>query len=183
MLFMLISIFEISRGMWMYHTLAYALKQATRYAAVHGQNCAPAVNGNSCLVQVKDIALVLLTQGGGLIPESTVNGVTTKNLNLRLCAPGSGDVETCNAPPAAAPATYPSHTCFGNDCLTDTTPWPPAGSNRVGLDDVAIAGNYPFGSVLAFLWPGVRSPAMNPNLPTLRLPASARERVEFGGSK
>src|SRR5215471_18790761 len=37
-IFVLISTFEMSRGMWLYHTLAYAAREGTRYAIVHGVN-------------------------------------------------------------------------------------------------------------------------------------------------
>src|SRR5690242_13216787 len=36
MIFVLIGTFEISRGMWMYHTLAHAVRDGVRYASVHG---------------------------------------------------------------------------------------------------------------------------------------------------
>lgn len=39
MIFLLISLFEISRGMWIYGTLSYAARQSTRYVTLHGQNC------------------------------------------------------------------------------------------------------------------------------------------------
>ena len=38
-IFILISIFEISRGIWMYETLAYAAKAGVRFASVHGADC------------------------------------------------------------------------------------------------------------------------------------------------
>ncbi len=44
-IFTLISVVEISRGMWMYHTLAYAAKNGVRLAVVHGRNC---INVKSC---------------------------------------------------------------------------------------------------------------------------------------
>ena len=78
LLFVLISIFEISRAMWMYHTLAYAIKQGTRYAAVRGQNCVPAVNGNSCTVTIGNLVTFIQTAGGGLLPDQ---------LHLTFCAP------------------------------------------------------------------------------------------------
>ncbi len=52
-IFILISVFEVSRGMWMYHTLAYAVKNGTRYASVHGINCVgTSFNANSCAVSM-----------------------------------------------------------------------------------------------------------------------------------
>src|SRR6185295_9073071 len=39
LIFVLISIAEMSRGMWVYHTLAHVAKEGNRYAIVHGRNC------------------------------------------------------------------------------------------------------------------------------------------------
>src|SRR5271166_3255262 len=69
-IFVLISVFEMARGMWIYHTLAYAIKEGTRYAAVHGQNCNPTVNpGNNCQVTVGQIAQVIEHAAVGLDPS------------------------------------------------------------------------------------------------------------------
>ena len=38
LVFVLISTIEMARGMWIYHTLAYAVKEGTRYAVARGQN-------------------------------------------------------------------------------------------------------------------------------------------------
>ena len=57
-IFILISIFEVSRGMWIYHTLAYAAKVGARYASVHGINCigntvnTSLQNPNNCAVNL-----------------------------------------------------------------------------------------------------------------------------------
>ena len=52
-MFALISIFEVSRGMWIYHTLAYSVKNGIRYASVHGIDCFNTANNpNDCLVEM-----------------------------------------------------------------------------------------------------------------------------------
>jgi len=66
LMFVIISTFEMSRAMWTYETLAYAVKEGTRYAAVHGENCA--VSPNNCAVKVSDIAGVVQAAGIGLDP-------------------------------------------------------------------------------------------------------------------
>ena len=43
-IFTLICIFEISRGMWIYGTLNHAVKEGVRYAIVHGINCSKNTN-------------------------------------------------------------------------------------------------------------------------------------------
>src|SRR5579871_5563504 len=58
LIFVLISVFEISRGMWIYHTLAYSVKNGVRYASVHGINCVGSAtnsklqNPNNCTVNM-----------------------------------------------------------------------------------------------------------------------------------
>jgi len=127
MIFILISVFEMARGMWVYHTLAYAVKEGTRYAIVHGENCT--VDPNDCEITVGDVVTRIRQAGTGLIPGEL-------NLTLRSVA---GDVP-CN----------PITTCLGN-----TSMWPPGGSgaNSVG-QPITIIGTYPFRSALAMFWPG-----------------------------
>src|SRR5438874_911896 len=65
-MFVLISIFEMSRAMWTYHTLAFAIKEGTRFAIVHGGNCVTAPN--ACAKTVADVATVISDAGVGLEP-------------------------------------------------------------------------------------------------------------------
>ena len=46
-IFVLISVFEMSRGMWMYHTLAYSVKQGVRFAIVHGASTSDPMSGDA----------------------------------------------------------------------------------------------------------------------------------------
>lgn len=126
LIFVLISTFEMARGMWMYHTLAYAVKEGTRYTIVHGQNCG--VAPNACTVTVGQIAARIRNAGIGLDPAETTLTFT----------PAAGAAITCNLA----------------DCLNSTTLWPPEGANAPGVD-VQIAGVYPFKSAIALYWPGV----------------------------
>src|SRR5712691_796245 len=89
-MFVLISIFEISRGMWVYHTLANSVKAGVRYAVVHGQNCGQ--NGNTCQVHISDIAQKIRDAGVGL---DTGDGKT----KLTFKAGGSGNPPTFSATP------------------------------------------------------------------------------------
>src|SRR5260370_8018949 len=66
-IFVLISLFEIARGMWTYHTMAYAVREGVRYATVHGKGCA---SPNTCQVTIGQITTVIQTAGVGL-PAST----------------------------------------------------------------------------------------------------------------
>jgi hypothetical protein len=68
MIFMLVSIFEISRAMWNYHTLAFAVREGTRYAVVHGSGCTSDPL-NSCQVTVGQVAQRIQNAGIGLEPS------------------------------------------------------------------------------------------------------------------
>jgi Flp pilus assembly protein TadG len=125
LVFILISTFEVARGMWIYHTLAYAVKEGTRYASVHGATCALAPN--TCTVTVAQVVQRVLNQSTGLLPGE---------LNLTLTTPGS--VQTCN----------PVSSCQGNN-----TNWPPAPDNAQGTN-ITITGTYPFPSAISMFWPG-----------------------------
>ena len=137
LMFTLISIFEISRGMWIYHTLAYAVTEGTRYAAVHGENCS--ASPNSCSKAISDVAGVIQYVGVGLLPDQ---------LNLTFTSK-AGSVP-----------------CILKDCLSNATPWPPANANLRGMD-VTISANYPFSSAIAMFWPGAGQGVVFPtfNLP------------------
>ena len=82
-IFVLISIFEVSRGMWLYHTLAYSAKVGVRYASVHGINCIGSAvnpklqNPNDCAVKMGPadtqgtVAYVIRQAAVGLDPTKT----------------------------------------------------------------------------------------------------------------
>jgi TadE-like protein len=130
LIFILISVFEVSRGMWMYHTLAYAVKEGVRYAIVHGKDCDPAQPmGNNCLKNMSDIAQVIRNAGTGLDLDTT---------QLRFCAPG--------------PCASTTWDCTKLTNCPNTT-WPPAGSNGIG-QTIEIDITTPFRSATAMFWPG-----------------------------
>src|SRR5260370_39806738 len=68
MIFVLISVFEISRGMWNYHTLAYAVKEGTRYTIVHGSDWSSDTQ-NSCGGPVCQVAQRIQYAGIGTDPS------------------------------------------------------------------------------------------------------------------
>ena len=125
MVFVLISTFEIARGMWIYHTLVYSIKAGARYSAVHGENCA--ITPNACTVAISDIATRIQSNCAGLDP--TQFSVTF------------------------TPQVGASTTCTLDSCLTNTTMWPPSTSRAVGMT-VTVSGIYPFRSIISMFWPG-----------------------------
>src|SRR5579864_8111966 len=64
LVFVLISTVEMARGMWIYHTLAHAVREGTRFTIVQGADCKLAAN--KCTVKVADIAGVIQNAAVGL---------------------------------------------------------------------------------------------------------------------
>jgi hypothetical protein len=124
MIFLLISIEEMARGMWIYTTLAHAVKEGARYSVVHGSDCAQA--DSSCPVTLGQVATRI--QQAGL-------GLDASHFNVVLQS--SGSTQNC------APLT---------SCLSSGTNWPAAPDNSVGLP-VTVSGTYPFNSALAMFIP------------------------------
>lgn len=124
-IFTLISIFEISRGMWMFSTASYAAREGTRFAIVHGQNCK--FPPNTCGTTIGAIAIRIRDAAVGL-PLDTTNVTFTSQ--------------------GAAPIT-----CTLNNCVTNATVWPPTGGDAAN-QPVTITVTYPFSSALAMFWPG-----------------------------
>jgi TadE-like protein len=62
LVFVLISTIEMARGMWIYHTLAYAVKEGTRYAVARGQN-------NPTPTTYQNVCNAIAQAGTGLLPE------------------------------------------------------------------------------------------------------------------
>jgi Flp pilus assembly protein TadG len=70
LVFVLISTIEMARGMWIYHTLAYAVKEGTRYAVTRGQN-------NPTQTMYQDVCHVIAQAGTGLLPEDLMLSFTS----------------------------------------------------------------------------------------------------------
>ena len=128
LIFVVISFFEVARGMWIYHTMAYAVREGARYASVHGKNCAAPA---SCLVTVSQIAAVVKSAGPGLDPDNTTLTLT----------------------PAAGSATTDTITNLLGNTGTD---WPPVAGYAPG-QPVKISATYPFRTFLALFWMGQRT--------------------------
>ncbi len=149
LIFGLISIFELARGMWQYHTLAYAVKAGARYAIVHGQDCT--ILPNDCAVSISQVAGIIRDNGIGLPASAVTVSFTDSN----------GGVTTCTL----------------SDCIANNTTghWPPDGANAPGRI-LKISGKFPFRSAIAMFWPGAgRATAAG----TYVLTATARESIQF----
>lgn len=127
-IFILIITFEISRGMWMYDTLAAAAKEGVRYSIVHGYDCSMgAPVNNTCGKTIGDVAAVIKNAGVGLDPNTT---------NVTFIAAGS-TIASCKLA----------------DCIGSSTPWLQTSSYGAGTR-IEIDMDTPFRSALAGFWPG-----------------------------
>lgn len=122
MIFMLICLFEISRGLWAYHTLAYAVREGTRYAAMHGKDCA---SPNTCTITIGNIVTYMKSAGGGIDPDNT----------------------TLTFTPQSGSATSDTMT----NLSSSTTNFPPSGAYAQG-NTVQISSQYKFKTILAMMW-------------------------------
>ncbi len=144
-MFVLISIFELSRAMWLYNTAAHAVREGTRFAAAHANNCALLPNG--CASTLAQISQRILEQGVGLNPAEV--------RNVRFLSKGAN--------PTASPLrTYTCATLAA--CLSDSRSWPAltaVATQVTELDPlgqrgsyIEIRAQYPFRTAIALLFPG-----------------------------
>jgi Flp pilus assembly protein TadG len=161
LIFILISIFEISRGMWIYETVAYTVREGARFAAVHGSDCGTAQVNNVCSQTIGNIAKVISNQGAGIGLDSGALNVTIKT-----------------GLPFTNLATTPSYTSGATlmkNLLTNNTVF----SNQAGTtpgNDVEVSATYPFQSALVMFWPGAKGIQ---RFGVVNFAASSRERIEF----
>jgi hypothetical protein len=153
-IFVLVSAFQMSCSMWLYHTLSFAAREGTRYSIVHGVNCSR--NGNTYCVTVSDVANVIKSAAPGLDPTQMTVTLT----------PSLGSATTDTLANLMSGGAYTSAT------------WPPpspAGANAVG-QPVQISLAYPFNSGISMVWPGQKP--VNPQ-GQICLPASSTDVIQF----
>ncbi|HEV2198379.1 MAG TPA: TadE/TadG family type IV pilus assembly protein [Bryobacteraceae bacterium] len=141
-IFVLISIFEISRGMWIYHTLAYSVKVGVRSAVVHGINCVPAATNNqdNCQVTMGQITQTIRNAAVGLDPAQT-------ELTFIPGAGGAASTGPCQLDGTSA-------ACTGNWPFYDST----GGTNQDAIGQpLTIQIRTPFHSAIAMFWPGAKT--------------------------
>ncbi len=127
-LFLGLSIVEMSLLSWKFHSMAYAVEVAARYACVHGRDCTK--NGNSCTITVGNVAHVISAQAPQL-DSSKLNVTLTTHASTVTCTP--------------------LNTCFSN-----AAQFPNSTDNGVGLD-ITVAATYPFATPVSIFWPGSQS--------------------------
>ena len=154
LIFILISVFEISRGMWMYNTAATAVREGVRFATVHGVNCV-FTGGipNQCDVTANDIVRVIRTGLG--------NG-STHSLNYGPTGAGSvGLVETTTDLTFTSASGTLTCKLDGSTgaCNSQWPPGPPAFPNandNAVKQFITISIKAPFRSAISMFWPGSR---------------------------
>ena len=124
MIFLLISVVEMSRAMWVYVTLAHAIKEGARFSVVHGADCVQA--NSACQITVNQVAARIITASMGL---------DASKMNVVLQT--AGGTQTC----------APIKNCLGN-----ATAWPPAPDNSIGLP-ITMSATYPFSTGMSMFVP------------------------------
>ena len=187
LLFMLFSIFEICRGVWIYTTLAHAIKAGTRYAVVHGKSCTVTPNNcgsattttiNGTVVNVLSVAAVAqeiqrnsraLDFNKLTITAMTVGpvgGTPTHSVTGTSCPGASTGV-------CLSTLLNNTNTCFPLNATTPTCS--PSISGSPG-DQVIISATYPFNTFISMFWPG--GGVIRP-FGRFDLPATGQQKVEF----
>src|SRR5262249_55135964 len=139
---------------WHYHTLQYAVKATAMYVAHHGAGCA---SPNTCSIQIKDAANILKTNAIGIPSnEITVDWTAYKD--------------------SAASTPSATITCTLNNCISNTTAWPPAGYTAVE-SAVEIKADYVFKSALCMVAPGPGAKVVN--FGQFHLPGYAFQQILF----
>jgi Flp pilus assembly protein TadG len=147
---LLMTTIQICLGLWNYHTLAYAVHEATRYVSAHGRGCVTAAT--PCTITVGNIVTKL---------ASDTLGMPANSLNVTLTT-DSGATTTCN----------PSTVCSAN-----TTQWPPTSNlDNVTGKSVTITASYTFATdSMLIIWPG----SFIQRFSAFVLPASSTETILF----
>lgn len=168
LIFMLISTFEISRGMWMYNTAATAVREGVRFASVHGVNCVQTSGvPNQCDITANDIVRVIRAGAG--------NG-STHALNYGPTGAGAAGL-----PEASTTVTFTSASGSFNCKLDGTSTgscalqWPPTNDNAV-KQIIQISVKVPFSSALSMFWPGAGKAV---NFAVVNLWASSSDTMQF----
>ena len=169
LIFLLISTFEISRGMWIYNTAATAVREGVRFASVHGVNCV-LVGGipNQCDVLANDIVRVIRAGDG--------NG-SNHSLNYGPTGAGAAGLSEANTIVTLTSASG-SITCTldGQQATGGcNSQWPPTNDNGV-KQIITITIRTPFTSAISMFWPG-STPVRN--FATVNLWASSSDTVQF----
>jgi Flp pilus assembly protein TadG len=126
LIFILLSIVELSRFMWCYHTLAFAVERGARYAVVHGKSSSTSVSAVAGIIRSAATGL----DSGQMTVELQAASSTQNCAPLRNCEQLTTQWPdaTSNTPgqSVTVAAVYPFRTAMSMF-------WPGAGSVRFGV--------------------------------------------------
>ena len=150
LMFVLISIINVSFTMMTMHTMQEGVEQGARFVIGRGAGCA--AHSNSCTTTIGTISDAMRLFDAGVDPRVLRVTLTT----------ASGSSVSCN----------PLASCHGN-----STPWPPAanGDNQPGKD-ILISADYPCVSIIGMFWPGAGGGIL---FGQMTLHAYSRQRMTF----
>lgn len=150
LVFVLISTFEMARGMWIYHTLAHASKEATRFLIVHGAECQARP---ACLAEANLGTLASRVQfhGVGLLPNVLTIAVYSGGTQI-VGSGGNGVLLSSLA---------------GSSTVWDTA--------SLSGRSIQVVVRYQFRSALSMFWPG----AGKVNFGIYNLGASSWDTIQF----
>jgi hypothetical protein len=158
--FLLISVFEMSRGMWMYHTLASAVKEGARFAIVHGNDCN--LTPSNCAVRIRDVSQQIRAYAIGMPPSEIRNVTFTSRTRTVVCATLASCIDSGGQGDTYWPAAAPGAAADAG------------GESMMGW--VEVNAQYSFRSAIAMFWPGA---GRGQNFGTFDLPASSREVIQY----
>ena len=124
LMFVIISLTWMGIGMWQYHTLAEAVNETARYAALHGSDCV----GQTCATTLNEIATTLAGRAIG-IPAHQISVTLT------------------SAAESYSSALLDSY--YGN-----STAWPSLAGNTAVTTNISIKATYQFSSPISMWVPG-----------------------------
>lgn len=163
LVFVLISIFEVSRVMWQYNTAAHAVREAVRFASVHGNDCA--VAPNSCTQTIQQIAQVFSFYGAGVVPEDLQN--------IRFIY-GEAD-ETADYTCADLAAALDGSCADAGVYWPGPAPGQPANAGAFFTMPISISAEYHVRSAIAMFWPGSAPVSFG----SFQLPVSSTEMINY----
>ena len=169
LIFILISVFEISRGMWMYETASTAVREGVRFASVHGVNCVNKPPGipNQCDVTANDIVRVIRSGAGA---------GSTHGLNYGPTGAGGAGLDPTTTTVFFTSASTVTPLACSLDGTTGAcdVQWPPDLDNAV-KNVIKISVSTPFRSALSMFWPGSRPMQFG----ATNLSASSSDTIQF----
>jgi len=125
-IFITVSIATVALDMWEYYSLAYATEVTSRYAGLHGANCA--TSPNSCTVTVGFLVSNVFVPAATVLYSGRVDLTFTDSAGTIACNPAS-------------------------NCSSSATVFPRSGSNAVG-GDIVVKATYPLSRPIAMFWDG-----------------------------